>query len=226
MTLQLYLHPLSSFCHKVLIALYENETSFEPVIVNFADSESRQEFLERWPIGKIPALHDSATDTILPETSIIIEYVQQHYPGPAVLLPKDAETALQTRLWDRFFDLYVQMPMQRIVAERFRPQDSLDPHGVAEAHATLHKAYGVLEKHMATREWASGAQFSMADCAATPALFYASIVHPFGTDMPNTEAYFERLMARPSVKRTIAEARPYFEYFPFKEKMPPRFLQG
>jgi glutathione S-transferase len=226
MTLTLYIHPLSSFCHKALIALYENKTPFEAVTVNFGDTESRQAFFARWPIGKIPVLHDSATGMDLPETSIMIEYVQQHYPGAAQLLPEDKDEALQTRLWDRFFDLYIHMPMQRIVGERLRPQDCLDPHGVSEAFAMLDKAYAILEKHMAGRLWASCDHFSMADCAASPALFYASILHPFGDDMPNTRAYFERLMQRPSIQRTIAEARPYFQYFPYNEKMPPRFLQG
>ncbi len=226
MSLTLYLHPLSSFCQKVLIALYENEMPFEPVAVNFGDAESREDFFSRWPIGKIPVLHDSATGMDIPETSIMIEYVQQHYPGTAQLLPDDAEQALQVRLWDRFFDLYVNVPMQRIVGERLRPKGSLDPHGVAEAFAMLDKAYAVLEKHMAGRQWAGADHFSMADCAASPALFYASILHPFSDDMPNTNAYFERLVERPSIKRTIAEARPYFQYFPYNEKMPPRFLQG
>ena len=226
MTLKLQLHPLSSFCHKVLIALYENETPFEPVIVNFSDTDSRRAFLDLWPMGKIPVLQDDANGVTLPETSIIIEYVHRHYPGSAKLLPEGAEHALQTRLWDRFFDLYIHIPMQRIVAERLRPQDHLDPHGVAEAYATLDKAYAILEKQMSQRLWSSGDHFSLSDCAASPALFYASILHPFGPDMPNTAAYFERLMERPSIARTIAEARPYFQYFPFKERMPPRFLQG
>lgn len=125
MTLTLYLHPLSSFCHKALVALYENETPFEAVTVNFGDSESREALFSRWPIGKIPVLHDSATGMDIPETSIMIEYVQQHYPGAAQLLPVDAEQALQTRLWDRFFDLYVHMPMQRIVGERLRRKIAL-----------------------------------------------------------------------------------------------------
>lgn len=226
MTLKLFLHPLSSFCHKALIALYENETPFEASIVNFGDAESRQEFFERWPIGKIPVLHDSSTGMNLPETSVIIEYIHQRYPGPVKFLPDNADQALQTRLWDRLFDLYIHMPMQRIVGERLRPQDKPDPHGLAEAHSTLDKAYAVLEKHMADRQYPGCDHFSLADCAASPALFYASIVHPFGDEMPHTKAYFERLMERPAIKRTIAEARPYFDYFPFKEQMPPRFLQG
>ncbi|QCI98231.1 glutathione S-transferase family protein [Agrobacterium larrymoorei] len=226
MTLKLYLHPLSSFCQKVVVALYENETPFEPVIVDFSDSDSRSALFDRWPLGKIPVLHDTATDVTLPETSIIIEYVHEHYPGTVELLPHNAAEALDVRLWDRFFDLYIHLPMQRIVAERLRPQDCADPHGIAEAYQMIDNAYAVLEQHLTGQEWAGGDEFSLADCSAVPALFYASILRPFSSDSPNLARYFERLMERPSVKRVIAEARPYFQYFPYKERMPPRFLQG
>ncbi len=226
MTLKLYMHPLSSFCHKVLVALYENGTSFESVIVDFSNSDSRAGFFEKSPMGKMPVLHDVECNVTLPESSIIIEYINTHYPGDCGLLPQDADERLQVRLWDRFFDLYIHQPMQRIVGERLRPEGSLDPHGVSEAHAAIDKAYGVLEQHLAGRQWVASPTFSMADCAAVPALFYGSVVHPFDDDLGNTRDYFERLVSQRSVKRVLDEARPYFHYFPYREKMAPRFLQG
>jgi len=226
MTLKLYMHPLSSFCHKVLVALYENSTSFESVIVDFSDSDSKAAFFKKSPMGKMPTLHDVEANVTLPESSIIIEYIHTHYQGRAALLPQGVQEQLEVRLWDRFFDLYIHQPMQRIVAERLRPENAPDPHGVSEAHATIEKAYGVLEQHLAGRDWVASTEFSMADCAAVPALFYGSIVHPFDDDLKNTRDYFERLVSRASVKRVIEEARPYFQYFPYKERMPPRFLQG
>ena len=226
MSLTLYLHPLASFCHKVLIALYENDTTFEPITVDLGDPGSAAELLARWPVGKIPVLHDQARDRVVPETSIIVEYLQLHYPGPAALLPPDAQAALDVRLWDRFFDLYVSVPMQKIVLDRIRPEGAADPTGVAEARQSLDTAYAMADAHLAGRGWATGDSFSMADCAAAPALFFASIVHPFAAGQTHLQAYFERLLARHSVHRTLEEARPYFSMFPYRDAMPARFLHG
>jgi glutathione S-transferase len=224
MTLTLYIHPLASFCHKVLIALYEAGTPFETQIVDFADIGSAAALLDKWPVGKIPVLHDTESGQTVPETSIIIEYLQLHRPGAVRLLPDDIEQQLQVRLWDRFFDLYVSVPMQKIVTDRIRPQGSQDAFGIAEAQAMLDQAYGMIETHMTNRLWAAGDDFTMADCAAMPALFFASIVHPFAPEQQYTNAYLERLLQRPSVRRVLAEAQPYFSMFPYREAMPTRYF--
>lgn len=224
MTLTLYFHPLASYCHKVLIALYENGTSFQPRIVNFNEEGSTAELLARWPVGKIPVLHDEKRNRTLPETSIIIEYLDQHYSGCNRFIPEDSVAALEVRLWDRFFDLYVQTPMQKIVTDRLRPEESRDGHGVAEARAALRTAYDMIDARMDNRTWVGGNDFTMADCAAAPALFYAGIVVPFGQSLKQLSSYFERLLQRPSFLRTIREAQPYFEFFPYRESMPSRFL--
>ncbi len=224
MALTLYSHPLASFCHKVLIALYENGTAFNQVIVDLGDPGETAALTAKWPVGKIPVLHDGARERVVPETSIIIEYLQQHYPGPVTMLPTEAERQLDARLWERFFDLYVSVPMQKIVTDRIRPEGGNDPVGVAEARRTLDTAYAMIESQLAGKSWATGEDFTIADCSATPGLFYASIVHPFSSSQRNLAAYFERLVARPSVRRTLAEARPYFHFFPYREAMPARFL--
>jgi glutathione S-transferase len=226
MSLTLYIHPLASFCHKVLIALYENGTSFRSETVDLGDPGSAAAHMERWPVGKIPVLHDAEAKRVIPETSIIIEYLQETYPGPVTLLPADSSARLETRLWDRFFDLYVNVPMGKIVTDRIRPEGKSDPHGVAEARATLDTAYGMIDGQMSAHEWAIGQEFTMADCAAAPALFYASIVHPFGERRRHLARYRDRLLERPSVKRVIAEARPYFSMFPYRDAMPERYLVG
>ena len=156
MSLRLYFHPLSSFCQKALVALYENDTPFERRIVDLGDATSRAAFLAVWPIGKFPVLHDEGRDRTIPESSIIIEYLHAHYPGRTKLLPDDADGALQARLWDRFYDLYVNVPMQAIVADRRRPADRKDPLGVEQARARLQTAYGVIEREMASKPWAAG----------------------------------------------------------------------
>jgi glutathione S-transferase len=210
----------------VLIGLYENGTPFEAKIVDFADAGSAAAHLERWPVGKIPVLHDGNTGQVVPETSIIIEYLQQRYPGPVQLLPDDPDRLLDVRLWDRFYDLYVSVPMQKIVTDRIRPAGASDPHGVAEARATLDTAYAMMERQMRDKRWATGDDFTMADCSALPALFFASVVHPFGKDQQQLAAYLERLLQRPSVERVIAEARPYFKFFPYRDAMPARLLEA
>lgn len=226
MPLTLYIHPLAAFCHKVLIALYENATPFRPETVDLGDPGSAAAHVERWPVGKIPVLLDAVTQRIIPETSIIIEYLQENYPGPVALLPQESKARLESRLWDRFFDLYVNTPMGKIVTDRIRPAGMSDAHGVKEAHATLATAYRMIERQMSAHDWAIGKDFTLADCAAAPALFYASIVHPLGDDHPHATAYLDRLLARPSVKRVIDEARPYFSMFPYRDAMPARYLTG
>lgn len=224
MTLTLYYHPLASFCHKVLIALHDNDTPFTGEIVNLQDAAASDAFFALWPVGKIPVLRDASRQVTIPETTIIIEYLQQHYPGPSWLLAADPDLCLEARLWDRFFDNYVQVPMQKIVIDRLRPADQKDPAGVVEAKTTLLTAYGMIERRMANRLWAVGDSFGIADCAAAPALFYAGIVQPFAATHPHVSAYFERLVQRPSFARVLDEARPYLDMFPFHAETPQRFL--
>jgi glutathione S-transferase len=214
MTLKLYYHPLSSFCQKVLVALYENDAPFEPHLVDLGDEKSRADFLKIWPVGKFPVLRDDAKDRTVPESSIIIEYLDRHYPGKTPLVPTDADLALQTRLRDRFYDLDVHVYMQKIVGDRLRPAANKDPYGVEQARARIETAYGIIDQEMATKTWAMGDAFSMADCAAAPALFYANLVVPFGDSHKNVAAYFDRLMKRPSFARVVEEAKPYFAMFP------------
>jgi glutathione S-transferase len=225
MTLTLYYHPLASFCHKVLIALYESETVFDPELVDLMDPGEAARFLDLWPVGKMPVLRDEARDRVVAESSIIIEYLDTYHPGSNRLLPEDAEVRLDVRLWDRFFDLYVQQPMQKIVLDRLRPAGASDATGVEAARASLAMAYDMIDAHMRDRDWTGGDAFSMADCSAFPALFFAGIVEPFPDGHRALAEYFERLLARSSVQRVLDEARPYFDMFPYRDRIPDRFLR-
>lgn len=224
MALTLYFHPLASYCHKVLLALYEHETAFVERVVDLSDQAQRAELAAAWPLAKIPVLRDTSRDCTVAESSIIIEYLDRHYRGAAPLVPDAAELALEARLWDRFFDLYVSTPMQKIVTDRLRPEGRKDAFGVEEAKTTLRTAYAMIDRHMAERRWAIGATFSIADCAAAPALFYAETVLPFTRDYARLAAYFDRLVERSSFARTLAAARPYFAPFPYREGIAKRFL--
>jgi glutathione S-transferase len=214
MSLTLHYHPLSSFCWKALVALYEKATPFTPNIVNLADPAERAALLALWPIGKFPVLSDAARGETVPESSIIIEYLDRHYPGATRLIPQQPDLALQTRLRDRFIDLYVHLPMQKIVGDRLRPADRRDPHGVADARAQLRSAYAMLDQWLAHDGWMMGEGFTLADCAAAPALFYGNRVEPFGDGHEHLSAYSARLTAQPCFARVLREAEPYFALFP------------
>jgi glutathione S-transferase len=218
MALELYFHPLASFCHKALIALYENDTPFEPVVVDLGDEASTAAFRAIWPMAKMPVLRDQARDRTVAESTIVVEYLDAYYPGATRFLPEDPEDAWQTRMWDRFFDHYIQHPMQTIVTDRLRPAGSSDAWGVEQARVQLHQAYAVIEQEIAAKTWMIGDAFTLADCSAAPALFYANTVAPFGATQMSLAAYLGRLMARPSFRRVLEEAEPYFALFPMERK--------
>lgn len=211
MSLTLYAHPFSSYCQKVLTALYENTT---PHTIRLLDGSAdvSQAFAQLWPIKRMPILVDG--DRTVIEASIIIEHLGLHHPGPVRLIPPEADAALDVRFMDRFFDNYVMTPMQRIVADFIRPAEQRDPRTVTDAKALLDDAYQWLDQRMADREWACATGFSLADCAAAPALFYADWVHPIGEQRPHALAYRRRLLARPSFARAVDEARPFRSFFP------------
>lgn len=219
MSLTLYYHPLASFCHKVLVALYENGTAFERRLINLGDATDKAELQAIWPLAKFPVLRDHARQRDLAETTVIIEYLDHHYPGAQPLLPKDWEDALEVRLWDRLCDNYLQGPMQQIVADRLRGSHA----DLTRERATLQTAYGMLERRLASRAWLGGASFSLCDCAAAPALFFVSTLEAFPDEFRHLRAYLERLTRRPSFQRVLEEAKPYFPMYPFADAIPARF---
>jgi glutathione S-transferase len=214
MALTLYFHPFSSFCQKVLIALYEKDVPFEPHVVDLGDPAASAAFRELWPIGQFPVLHDGEGDLTLPESTIIIEYLAERFPDGTPLIPEDTELALQVRLWDRFFDLHVGVPMQKIVTDRIRPAGKGDAFGVEQAKAQLRTAYRLIDAQLSSRRWAVGDAFTLADCAAAPSLYYANLALPLGPENGSTARYLERLLARPSFARAAEEARPFRHLFP------------
>jgi glutathione S-transferase len=220
MSLTLYYHPLSSFCHKVLIALYENDVEFEPRLIDFGKPADRAELQAIWPICKFPVIRDHSRKRDVPEATIIIEFLDRFYAGEHRLIPTDWEDALDARLWDRFCDNYLQLPMQHIVADRIGGSKG----DLTKERATLTTAYNLLERRMASRIWISGKAFTLADCAAAPALFYANTVQPFPDQLVQVRAYVDRLTPRPSVARVLEEAKPYLAMFPFADAVPSRFL--
>jgi glutathione S-transferase len=219
MSLTLYYHPLSSFCHKVLVALYENDVEFEKRSINFGDPADKTALQAIWPICKFPVLRDHGRKRDLPESTIIIEYLDRFCAGEHKLIPTDWDDALDARLWDRFCDNYLQLPMQHIVADRIRGSRG----DMTQERALLTTAYGMLEQRLASKIWLSGKSFTLADCAAAPGLFYAGAVHPIPTGLEHLHAYFDRLTQRASFKRVLDEAKPYFKMFPFAEAIAPRF---
>lgn len=217
--LTLYSHPFASFCQKVLIALYETGIPFEDRVIDLSSADDRADITAVWPMGRFPVLVDRAKGVTVPESSIIIEHLATHYPSARRLLPADADAAREVRLWDRLFDMNAELPMQRIVFDHLRPAENRDPHGVAQARADLRTFYAIAEARLAGRDWVAG-DFSMADCAAAPALYYAHWVEPFGGALPNLTAYLKRLAARPSHARVLADAQPFAGFFPVPMPQP------
>ena len=207
---RLYAHPFSSYCQKVLVALYENGTPFD--YRSLEDAQNGAELAALWPMKRFPVLVDGQR-TVL-EASCIIEYLQLHHPGAVRLIPADADAALDVRMLDRFFDNYVSTPQQKVVFDALCAETDRDPHGVRKARAMLETSYAWLDARMATRTWACGDAFSLADCGAAPFLFYADWTHAIEPRFANVRAYRERLLARPSFKRAVDEARPFRPYFP------------
>lgn len=222
MALTLHYHPLSSHCWKLLIALQELGTPYEAKLVNLGDPAARAAFADLWPTAKIPLLVDG--DRVVPETSVQMEYLDHHHAGTARLLPDDFDHQLQVRLWDRLFDQYVMDPMQRTIAQMLRPPESRDALALATHEQALGQAYDLIETRRSDATWATGETFTMADCSAAPALFYASVIRPFAATHPRLAAYYERLLARPSVWAAIVQARPWFQYYPLRERLDARFL--
>lgn len=208
--LTLYGHPISSYTWKVLMALYENDTPFDFVTV---DQNTYADFIAKWPMGKFPILIDSDRKAMTTETSVIIEYLDVYYPGATRFIPKDLDTALEVRRWDRVFD-HINTTMSKVVVDNIRPDGQRDPFGVEEAKRVVHAAYGVVETQLGDRTFAVGDHFTMADCAAAPALWYAARNVPLDGKYPRIAAYLERLNVRPSFARAVKESEPLFHMYP------------
>ena len=207
--MQLYAHPFSSYCQKVLIALYENATPFD--YRHLEDAGVREELATLSPLGKFPVLVDDGR-TIL-ESTTIIEHLQLHHPGGRPLFPR-GDAGIEARMLDRIFDNFVMTPVQKVVGDALRAEGDRDPYGVDEARGVLERIYAWLDRRLAGRTWATGDDFTVADCAAAPSLFYADWVQPIPALTGTLRAYRARLLQRPSVRRAVDEARPYRSYFP------------
>jgi glutathione S-transferase len=207
----LFAHPFSSYCQKVLTALYEKGVLFELRLLSSENPSAGDELRAVWPLEKFPVLQ--ADGRTLLESSVIIEWLDMRHPGPQRLIPEAPDLALEVRMLDRIFDCYVMTPMQAIVFDRTRPEALRDPHGVSLARSQLDRSYQWLDARMASRQWAAADRFSLADCAAAPALFYADWVHPMERRV-HLSNYFRSLRNRPSFARAVEEARPYRHLFP------------
>ncbi len=210
MSLTLYAHPFSSYCQKVLMALWENDLPF--AYRHMEDPGVAEELAKLWPIGKFPVLVDG--NRIVVETSIIIEHLDLHHPGRVRFVPSEPVAASEVRLLDRFFDQYVMNVATVPVLEAMHKEPDRLDEAKQNAAKALEVAYAWLEKRLDGREWAAGGDFSLADCAAAPALFYGDWVHRIGAAYPHLSAYRARLLERPSFARAVEEGRKYRAYFP------------
>jgi glutathione S-transferase len=212
MTIQFYGHPFSSYCQKALIAFYENDIPFEWQLLAPTNPQAGARFSALWPVGKFPVIVDG--DRVVMEATGIIEYLAAYHPGPVALIPNDGKAAVEVRMMDRIFDNYVMTPQGKCVFDSMRPEGEHDPRGVIEAKAMLETIYRWLDRRLTGHEWAVGDEFTLADCAAAPSLFYADWTHPIPLEFTTLIAYRKRLLARPSFARAVDEARPFRAFFP------------
>ncbi|MEI4964603.1 glutathione S-transferase family protein [Aeromonas caviae] len=207
--MKLYAHPFSSYSQKVLIALYENATLFE--YQNLEEPAANAELAALWPLKRFPVLLDDGRCIL--ESSTIVAHLQAHHPGPVSLIPP-GDAGLEVHMLDRVFDNYVMTPMQKVVLDALRPAADRDRYGVAEAREMLNQIYPWLDQRLEGRHWIAGADFTLADCAAAPSLFYADWAHEIPAGYGHLRAYRARLLNHPSIVRVVEEARPFRHYFP------------
>lgn len=212
MTLTLYAHPFAAFCQKALVALHENATPFALRHIDLGKAEDRAALIALWPFRKFPVLVDG--DATIPESSIIIEHLDRHHPGPTRFIPDDPDAATEVRLLDRVIDNYLLVPMQKVATDPLRPADGHDPVGVEQARATMRTAYGWLDTRLVGRRWLAGEDFTLADCAAAPGLLYGDWSEPIPASCATLRAYRARLLAWPSVVAVVDAARPFRHLFP------------
>lgn len=205
--MKLYYNPISTYSQKVLLAFYEKGLEFEPNIVNLMDPEATEEYRKVYPLGKVPCLVLD-DDHIIPESSIIIEYID----GMAEprLIDGDSDQTRKIRFKDRMFDLYLNETVVTLLFQSMKPEDQKDQERIDTAKFRIDTMYSFMEQEFSQQPYTNGEKFTMSDCAAAPALFYAELLTPFA-EYKNISAYWERLKERASVQKTHEDARPIVE---------------
>ena len=205
--MKLYYFPLSTYSQKALIALFEKHAEFESEEVKLFDEAERERYRKIYPLGRIPllVLDDGH---MIPESSIIIEYLDAHFEDGPRLIPSGAEAARQTRFHDRMMDLYVNDSIATLLFQSWKPEAARDQELIDRSRFRAGVMYDFMEQRLDGRTWLMGEDFTMADCAAGPALLYAGDLFPFA-DRPRIAAYWERLRTRPSYARVLEEAEPH-----------------
>ncbi|MEO1185642.1 MAG: glutathione S-transferase family protein [Cyanobacteria bacterium J06636_27] len=202
--MKLYYAPASSYSQRVLIALYEKQLDFTPIEVNLFDTESRNQYLQINPFGKIPTLITDDEEVIL-EASIQIEYLD-NYQKIHPLIPKDFKVNLEMRMLERIIDVYVNGGREALFKDSQLPPEERGSKEVIKAKRLLESACNLLDEKLRLRTWLAGDAFTLADCTAAPTLSYLRIVYDY-QHLQNLTAYFERLEAKPSVKKVFASGR-------------------
>jgi glutathione S-transferase len=207
--MKLYYNPLSTYCQKVMIAFNEKGIAYEPHVVDLMSAEGRASYEEINPFGKVPFFKPSE-DWQVPESTSIIEYLEDKFPNTPRLIPAGGgDAARQVRFMDRMADLYLNEPIVELQFQKigFRAQDN---DRAARARKFVSISYGYYDKRLAKQPWLCGESFTMADCAAIPALYYAQAVMPFDAHS-NIVAYWERARKRPSYAKVKAEFEPIWQ---------------
>nr|MBA3812290.1 glutathione S-transferase family protein [Caulobacteraceae bacterium] len=201
----LYEHPLSPYAQKVKIALREKGVAFEAALPGgLGAGDAAGEFVAANPRAEVPVLIDGGTAVF--DSTIILEYVEDRWPAPA-LLPAGAADRARVRMIEEVMDTHfeaVNWGLGEIGWFR-RAEGELAARLVAAAARQTRGFFAWLERQLGDRAWFNGEEFGWGDLAVAP--FVGTSVRVVGNAPAEgcaMAAWLERASARPAVATTLA----------------------
>lgn len=190
--MELFYHPLSRYSQKVLIALYEKQANFYPRITDLRDPFARQTFQQFYPPAKLPLLK-TQEGQLIPESSIIIEYLDRHFSNSTELLPAEPERNLAVRLFDRIIDNDINNPLFQLEKLKILPEGN--EFEIKQIEKQMFIQFQRLDAHLTQNHWVCGDSFTLADCALIPCLSY-SFSHLNLLDLDELVRYWQQAQLR------------------------------
>lgn len=206
--MKLWQIPVSNYSQKVAVALYEKGLECEMVLAPIWEPEFREEFCKtKHPFGKVPVL-ELDDGTIIPESSIIIEYLDANYDSGTQLIPEDRDLARWARSYDRMGDLYVMDPARSILFELRKDEDEQDKDKLETWKHQVQTMLDTADQRLSS-DYLLGDHFTLADISFAVGFLLTSRWGATMDDRPTARAWFERCMARPSFERMLAESEAF-----------------
>ena len=199
----------SNYYNVPKLALLEKGIEFEEVVsYTGVGPEYKPEYLDKSPLGKVPALETD--EGYISESRAILEYIERAFPDPA-LLPASPFAVGKVQELSQFVELYFELVARRLIPNLLVGNEP-DPTVLSEVETGINKAVAALPKLSSFEQFAYGDQFTLADIAVIMNLpIVRSVgVKFFGKDplaaVPGLDAYCLRMEERPHVKKIRADA--------------------